>query len=134
MLLEPPPRPCTKMKSISGSEGEWRRFNPRGPFESSTPSSVTVVTIPKRIKPDPNVLCLVGRAEEGPSLYLRCNLRIDYARSVKVKKEARSSGTAVAGQIRKERIARTRIRAASAILRVTAAMAVAKTGLCVMEE
>ena len=61
VFLEPPPRPCTKMKSIRGSEGEWRRFNPRGPFESSTPSSVTVVALVKSLAPDANVLYPVGR-------------------------------------------------------------------------
>lgn len=71
VFLEPPPRPCTKMKSIRGSEGEWRRFNPRGPFKSSTPSSVTVVALLKRLVPDANVLDLVGRVVMGDkSVYL----------------------------------------------------------------
>lgn len=36
VLRDPPRRPCTKMKSMRGSEGAYSRFRPRGPRTSST--------------------------------------------------------------------------------------------------
>lgn len=68
------------MKSIRGSGGEWRRFNPRGPFKSPTLASVTVVALSKRVAPDPNVLYRVGRMVEDESVSLRQDSLIDYAR------------------------------------------------------
>lgn len=42
VFLELPPRPWTKMKSISGAVGEYRRLSPNGPFRPSALSSEVV--------------------------------------------------------------------------------------------
>jgi hypothetical protein len=54
VFLDPPPRPCTKIKSIRGSDGEYKRFNPRGPLKSPTPSSTTVFAVLNLLGPDTN--------------------------------------------------------------------------------
>ena len=53
VFLDPPPRPCTKMKSIIGSEGKCKGLKPRGPLESPIPSSTTLVTLLKLLEPHP---------------------------------------------------------------------------------
>jgi hypothetical protein len=55
-FLEPPPRPCTKTRSTRGSDDECKRLSPRGPLESSVPSSVTVIVEVKVLELDTNEL------------------------------------------------------------------------------
>jgi len=96
VFLEPPPRPCTNMKSIRGSEGECKRLNPRGPFGSSTPSTSTVVALVETLEPDANDVYRVGDLleilqpddnDKSPSF--RRQLLMDYARFSRGQERAR---------------------------------------------